>query len=169
MYTNLLISKSPARLWKILFYQRLGVFQISVMCSATLRYYFVLFRSLFINSHNFSLVFLYFFPLHRHSEFIRALLFSVITLASIKSFFFSAALIFSLQGLTDCSFLLFFPLSLPPFSLSSASSSYGYSYLQSCFLETVVFCSPAQVCMQNFWAFFRAPEFECSSPHSDLQ
>lgn len=135
------------------------------MCSATLQYYLYCFSPYLLTviiSH------LYFFPLHSHSEFIRALLFSVITLAGIKSFFFSAALIFSLQGLTDCSFLSFFPLSLPPFSLSSVSSSYGNSYLPSCFLETV-FCSSAQVCMQNFQAFFHAPVFECSSPHSDLK
>lgn len=95
------------------------IFKISVLCSTTLRYYFVLFPPYLLTviiSH------LYFFPLHSHSEFIRALLFSVITLAGIKSFFFSAALIFSLQGLTDCSFLSFFPLSLPPFSLSSVST-----------------------------------------------
>lgn len=41
------------------------------------------------------------FPLHSHSIFIRALLFSVITLASIKSLLFSGALIFSQLGLTD--------------------------------------------------------------------
>lgn len=142
------------------------IFKITVLSSATLRYYFVLFPPYLLTviiSHS------YFFPLHSHSEFIRALLFSVITLAGIKSFFFSVALIFSLQGLTDCSFLSFFPLSLPLFSLSSVSSSYGNSYLPSCFLETVIFCSSAQVFMQNFRAFFHAPVWECSSPHSDLQ
>lgn len=113
----------------------------------------------------------YFFPLHSRSIFIRAILFSVITLASIKSFFFSAALIFSLQGLTDYSFLSFFPPSPLPFALRSVSSSYGncIGYLPSLFSEPFVFCLLTQVCIQNFPAFFPAPGFERSLPPSDLQ